>query len=54
VCRSKSGYETFAKRYNVDIDKHHTDNGAFRKATFKKEIEANGQNIRFSGVKAQW
>jgi chloramphenicol O-acetyltransferase len=50
ACSSKRDYETFAKRYNVDIDKYHTDNGAFRTLIFQKEIEAKGQNISFSGV----
>jgi hypothetical protein len=29
ACRSKCDYETFAKRYNITIDSHHADNGAF-------------------------
>jgi hypothetical protein len=36
VCRCKRDYETFPKCYNVDIDKYHTDNGAFRTAIFQK------------------
>jgi hypothetical protein len=47
ACRSKRDYETFAKRYNVNIDKCHTDNGALRTEIFQKEIETKGQNISF-------
>jgi hypothetical protein len=36
ACRSKRDYETFAKRYNVNIGKYHTYNGAFRTAIFQK------------------
>jgi hypothetical protein len=52
ACRLKREYKTFAKRYNIDIYKYHTDNGAFRKAIFQKEIEVKRQNISFSGVNA--
>jgi hypothetical protein len=36
ACRYKRDYKTFAKRYNVDINKYHTDNGAFLTVVFKK------------------
>jgi hypothetical protein len=54
ACQSKRDYETFAKRYNVDIDKGHTNNCAFRTVIFQKEIEAKGQNISVSRVNLQW
>jgi hypothetical protein len=54
ACRSKWDHETFAKRYNFDIDKYYTDNGAYCTEIFQKEIQAKGQNISFSGVNAQW
>jgi hypothetical protein len=38
ACQSNRDYETFAKCYNVDIDKYHTDNGALRTVVFQKEI----------------
>jgi hypothetical protein len=42
------------KNYNVDIDKDHTNNGAFRTVIFQKEIDSKVQNISFSGANAQW
>ena len=54
ACRSKRDYETFSKRYDVDVQRYHTDNGAFRTTTFQKEIDNKGQNLSFSGVNAQW
>jgi hypothetical protein len=54
ACRSKRDYETFAKCYKVEIDKYHTDSGAFPTAIFQKEIDSKGQKLSVSGVNAQW
>jgi hypothetical protein len=50
ACQPKLDYETFAKRYNVDIDECHTNSCAFCTVIFQKEIEAKRQNISFSRV----
>jgi chloramphenicol O-acetyltransferase len=44
ACRSKRDYEAFAKRYNIDIDKYHTDNGAFRTAHSRKKLTSKARN----------
>jgi hypothetical protein len=54
ACRSKCDYETFSKRYNVNVESCHTDNGAFSTETFQKEIDDKHQKLNFSGVNAQW
>jgi hypothetical protein len=54
ACQSKYNYETFDKRYNVDITSYHADNGAFRTEIFQKEIDNKNQKLSFSRVNAQW
>jgi hypothetical protein len=54
ACRSKCNYETFAKRYKVNIESYHTKNGAFRTNTFQKDIDNKNQKLNFNGVNAQW
>jgi hypothetical protein len=51
---AKCDYEKFAQRYNVTVDSYHADNGAFRSATFQKDIDNENQKLNFSGVNAQW
>jgi chloramphenicol O-acetyltransferase len=43
ACRSKCEYETFAKRYKVNIESYHADNCAFRTETFQKDTENKNQ-----------
>jgi hypothetical protein len=54
ACRSQCDYETFAKRYKVNVESYHMENGAFHTKTFKKDIENKNQRLNFSGVNAQW
>jgi chloramphenicol O-acetyltransferase len=39
ACRSQCDYETFAKRYSVEVESYHADNGAFHTEAFQKEID---------------
>jgi hypothetical protein len=54
ACRSKCYYETFAKRYKVNIGPHHADNSAFRTKTFQKDVDNKNQKLNSSGVNDQW
>jgi hypothetical protein len=54
ACRSKCDYETFTKRYKVNVESYHADNGAFRTKKFQKDIDNKNQKLNFSGVNAQW
>jgi hypothetical protein len=54
ACRSKCDYDTFPKRYNVDVESYRADNGAFRTETFQKEIGKKNQKLNFSRVNEQW
>jgi hypothetical protein len=39
ACHSKCDYDKFAKRYQVMVNSHHADNGAFLSETIQKSIE---------------
>jgi hypothetical protein len=52
-CQSKCDYETFAKRYKVDIETHQADNRAFHMSIFQKEIADKGQELSLSRVNLQ-
>ena len=49
---SKRSFERFAKSCGVKIKAYHGDNGVFKAKEFMDTITAQGQEIRFSGVRA--
>ena len=49
---SKRKFERMAKEYGVKIEKYHGDNGVFKAAEFRADIDAMHQGLDFSGVGA--
>ena len=51
---SKTNFETFAQRFNVNIKHIHSDNGVYKSKTFMDHCIAADQTQSFSGVGAHW
>ncbi len=51
---AKNGFERFCKESGVTVKAYQTDNGVYRSMDFMRELAANSQAIRFSGVGAKW
>ena len=51
---AKRAFEAHCRKYNVNVENYHADNGRFADNLYVNDVRAKGQTITYCGVNAHW